>query len=271
LSKKRKQRNHDPSAASNSEKPSCHVEPEWSAFHATIAQRHEDDKQHNADERDFWKRQLRVAKWLNWITAGAAIVGLVGLYIVWRNLGVSRSAANAAERALTNQQAAFQADQRPYIVTDGMPQFVTVPNVQTKTQANVILKDIGKTPATSAVWFTDLLPYRASTRAEFLSFVETSFANLHKRRDDTIRQHTGEMRRDISPTLTAFNTEESRPLLATEMTDLTKGDGSFILLSVGVVNYNDGFKGDYETEFCYFFVGTDPKVWHLCDSHNTIK
>jgi hypothetical protein len=271
LSKKGKQHDHGPKAAGNSEKPTCHVEPEWSPLHAEIAQRHEDDKQHNADERDFWKRQLRVAKWLNWITGGAAIVSFVGLYILWRNLGVSKSAADAAERALSSQQAAFQTDQRPYVVTDGMPQFVTFPNLKTKTQANVILKDIGKTPATNAVWFVDLLPYRATTRAGFLTIVETSFANLRKRRDDTINQHSAEIRRDISPTLSAFSTEESRPLLATEMADLVKGDGSFILLSVGVVNYTDGFKGAYETEFCYFFAGPDPKVWHLCDSHNTIK
>ena len=79
------------------------------------------------------------------------------------------------------------------------------------------------------------------------------------------------MRRDIAPTATAFSTEESRPLLAAELGDLTKGDGSFILLSIGVVNYTDAFKGTYETEFCYFFAGPDPKVWHICDNHNVIN
>jgi hypothetical protein len=271
LSKKGKQRNQNPNAAGGSEKPSCHVEPQGSAFHTVIAQRHEDDKQHDADERVFWKRQLKVAKCLNWITAGAAIVSLGGLYILWRSLGVSQSAADAAERALRSQETAFQTDQRPYVVIDGTPQFVTAPNVKTNTQANVILKDIGKTPATNAVWFVDLLPFRAKTRSEFLAFIESSFGNLHKRRDDTIKQHPGEMRRDIAPAAPAFSTEESRPLLAPEMADLVKGDGSFILLSVGVVNYTDGFKGAYETEFCYFFTGMDPKVWHLCDSHNVIK
>jgi hypothetical protein len=183
----------------------------------------------------------------------------------------AQKAAHAADLSLKSQQISFQTDQRPYVVTDGMPQFATVPNVQTKTQANVFLKDIGKTPATNAVWFVNLLPYRAKTRPGFLVFLETSFANLRKRRDDTVRQHAGKMRRDISPTATTFSTEEARPLLATEMADLVKGDGSFILLSIGIVNYTDGFKGAYETEFCYFFVGADPKVWHLCDSHNTIK
>lgn len=271
MSQKRKQQHHGPKTTGDSENPSCHVKPEWSAFHAAITQRHEDDKQHNTDERNFWGRQLRLAKWLNWITAGAAIVGFGGLFILWRNLGVSQTAANAAQRALVSQQAAFQADQRPYIITDGMPQFVSVPNGKTPTQANVVLKNIGKTPATNTVWTIDLLPYQAKTRPEFLVFLQSCFGSLRKRHDDTTKQHAGELRRDIAPNSPAFTTEESRPLLAGEITDLEKGDGTFIVLSLGVVNYTDGFDGKYETEFCYFFVGRDPRVWHLCDSHNTIK
>lgn len=184
----------------------------------------------------------------------------------------AQRAANAAEWALKSQQTAFQTDQRPYLVTDGMPQFVMVPNVKSPIIANVVFRDIGKTPAINAVWSLDLLPYRAKTRPGFLGFVETAFTKLRKRHTTTMEQHAAEIRRDISPTATTtFSPEQSRPLLAPEMADLTKGDGSFILLSIGIVNYTDGFKGNYETEFCYFFVGSDPRVWHLCDSHNTIK
>jgi hypothetical protein len=183
----------------------------------------------------------------------------------------AQKAALAADISLRSQQMLFQIDQRPYVIADGMPQFVAVSNLQAKTQANVFLKDIGKTPAANVIWFVDLLPYRGTTALEFLGFLESSFAKLRKRSDDTIRQHARELRRDLSPTHTIFSTEEARPLRATEMVSLVKGDASFTLLSIGLVSYTDAFKGVYETEFCYYFVGNDPKVWHLCDSHNTIK
>jgi len=59
---------------------------------------------------------------------------------------------------------------------------------------------------------------------------------------------------------------------ADEMKDLAKGDGNgFILVSVGIIKYADAFNGSYETEFCYYFVGADPRNWHICDAHNTIR
>jgi len=217
------------------------------------------------------------------------VVGVVAIYIYGGQLNVMRGqlgelvrqypelkkAADAAESSLTSQKISFQTDQRPYVVANGAPQFITFPNEKTKTRVNVILKDIGKTPATNATWFVALLPYGSKRREripKFHAFLEASFANLRKRRDDMVREHAGEIRRDISPTDTIISTEEARPLLASEMAGLMKEDADFILLSIGIVNYTDGFRGAYETEFCYFFVGgADQKLWHLCESHNTIK
>jgi len=249
--------------------------------HAVIAY---DDQTLRDTQREYDRQHgnQNSIRWAAWFAFGAATIYAAIAAFQWREMRkateyarisavAAQIAATSAQSALESQQKSFQIDQRPYVITDGMPQFVTLPNVKTKAQANVILKDIGKTPAASAIWFIDLLPYRAKTRPGFLSFVETSFANVRKRRDETISKHAGELRRDIAPTAAAFTTEESRPLLAPEFADLVKGDGSFVLLSVGIVNYTDGFNGTYETEFCYFFAGSDPKVWHLCDAHNTIK
>ena len=71
--------------------------------------------------------------------------------------------------------------------------------------------------------------------------------------------HANELNRDISAGDTVFSTENSRALSSSELVDVEKADGSFILLSIGVVTYEGGFLGRYRTEFCYFFVGTDPK------------
>jgi hypothetical protein len=267
LSKERNDKGQHGKAPDHSQPPVCHEDIKWPSVYPVRIEPSPDDDKKYAREQFYMRWQL----YLNSITAAAAVIGLLGLFLLWGQLKATKKSADAADAALKSQQISFQTDQRPYVVTDGMPQFLTIPNVKAKTQANVVFKDIGKTPATNAVWFVDLLPYRAETRAGFLSFLETSFVNLRKRRDETIRTHAGEMRRDISPTTTTFSTQEARPLLAREMDDLTKGDGSFILLSIGIVNYTDGFNGAYETEFCYFFAGPDTRVWHLCDAHNTIK
>ena len=180
--------------------------------------------------------------------------------------------ADIADATLKSSQKSFQVDLRPYVISDGPPQFVVPPNAAGKPiEANVVLRDIGRTPAINAVWFVDLLPYAAKTRPEYLRFLENSYVNLRKRQETTIEKHAAEMARDIAPTAATFSSENTRALSALEMTDLEKADGSFILLSVGIVSYTDALKGSYETEFCYYFVGTDPKVWHICDSHNTIR
>ena len=163
-------------------------------------------------------------------------------------------------------------DQRPYVIADGPPQFLVPPNATgTPVSANVTLKNIGKTPAMKTAWFVDLLPYRATSRPDYLRFVENSYMNLRKQQETITGEHAAEMNRDIAPAATTFSTENSRALTAPEMADVEKGDGSFILLSVGIVRYTDSFRRSYETEFCYFFAGSDSRVWHTCDAHNTIR
>lgn len=189
-----------------------------------------------------------------------------------KSADAAEKAARTADETLRSSQISFQIDQRPYVIADGPPQFVVSPNALGKQiEANVILKDIGRTPAINSIWFVDLLPYRAKSRPEYLSFLESSYLNLRKRKANTIEKHSSEMSRDIAPTAATFSSEQARSLSASEMRELEKGDGSFILLSVGIVDYTDALKGSYETEFCYYFVGTDPRVWHICDSHNTIR
>jgi hypothetical protein len=166
----------------------------------------------------------------------------------------------------------WRTDQRPYVTIDGAPQFVIAPNISgSAISANIYLKDSGKTTATKAVWVVDLLPYRATSRPAFLAFVENSFKDLERRREALTSGRAHELNREISSGTSVFSTMNSRALSSSELTDLEKCDGSFILLSIGIVTYQGDFLGKYQTEFCYFFVGTDPKVWHICDSHNTVR
>ena len=56
-----------------------------------------DDSDWHTQQCNFARRQIRVAKWLNGITAFAGAVGLLGLFLLWGTLNVTRETANAAK------------------------------------------------------------------------------------------------------------------------------------------------------------------------------
>ena len=57
------------------------------------------EEKRRAEERIFWERQLRLGRCLNWITLGAAIVGLIGLGFVYLSLRSADFATKEANRA----------------------------------------------------------------------------------------------------------------------------------------------------------------------------
>src|SRR5208283_3367 len=67
----------------NHKQPTNHQEDERAMPDTPTAQIVTDEEHHRAAERSRWERQIRVARWLNGITAGAAIVGLMGLFFVY--------------------------------------------------------------------------------------------------------------------------------------------------------------------------------------------
>src|ERR1700674_3032315 len=132
----------------------------------------------------------------------------------------AQKAADTSDATLKASQKSFQIDQRPYVIADGPPQFVVPPNSDgLPVSANVVFKDIGRTPAIHSVWLVDLLPYKATTRPDYLRFLESSFAKLSKRQEYTTERHAAEMSRDIAPTATTFTSEFTKALSADEMRD----------------------------------------------------
>jgi hypothetical protein len=113
----------------------------WRVLHSLVAQARASDEQHKAAERVYWERQLRVGKWLNRITAGAAVVAIVGLLFVWLGLEETKRATIEANRAwLSPVHFKFE---RPLEDKDG-------PLIQ------VLFQNIGRDPAmnlkTAAHW-----------------------------------------------------------------------------------------------------------------------
>ncbi|MDR3537202.1 MAG: hypothetical protein P4L71_11945 [Acetobacteraceae bacterium] len=58
-----------------------------------------DEQEHRTYERLFWAQQIRVAKWLNGITLGSAIVALLGLIALYLSISDADDATVQANRA----------------------------------------------------------------------------------------------------------------------------------------------------------------------------
>jgi hypothetical protein len=65
------------------------------------------EKEHRAEERRVWGRQIRIASWLNYITAGGVIAAAAGLIFIYLGLKESKRASNIAHDALVASNRAW--------------------------------------------------------------------------------------------------------------------------------------------------------------------
>lgn len=187
------------------------------------------------------------------------------------------SAANTANQNLINSKESFQIDRRPYVVAE-MPEFVVLPTVAgTGTSANITFKSIGKTPAIrmkSQIALLRFHPLKKTPRGteKVVRFMQDNFQILEDKIDAGNKEKYSDLaRQDLAPNATRFSTANlEEPITAQEIADLQKGE-LLLLFYIGVVRYTDAYNGSYETQFCYFYLGTEVKTWHICDNHNVIK
>jgi hypothetical protein len=203
-----------------------------------------------------------------------------------RAANAAKSAADTADATLKSSKESFIIEQRPYIVVDENSPFFLEhpPTAGQQILANVYLKNIGRTPAVQVVTRMGFFSFhgklvakltaneRNKATEEYIALMESKFAEL-KKTDDIARKRIRELEprniapgQDVAPTKTYFLTspdtvvsKEDFPLLAT---------GEVTLFAIGLVSYSDAYKVTYKTEFCYSWFGPDPKIWHICDSHN---
>ncbi len=187
----------------------------------------------------------------------------------------AKDAARTAGDTLTSSKESFQAEQRPYLIAD-TPQFLVGPPAPGETSANVAFRNVGKTPAMKIRMQIALLRFHPTKKTpagieKVFAFMRSSFQSLtHKLDLSTTGKYADEARIDVAPNDSRFSTAElEKPLLASEIPELRGGD--LTLFYIGVIRYTDALNGSYETQFCYYYFGTYPTIWHICDSHNTIK
>ena len=91
------------------------------------------EEQHRAAERDYWRRELRVMWWLNWITLVAVVGGIISLIYIKRTLDATRTQAAIAMRQMELSErpwvTAEVALTRPFNTNDEVGIEVSVKNV----------------------------------------------------------------------------------------------------------------------------------------------
>jgi hypothetical protein len=138
LSHKRKKRKEHTETADSQQEPSCHQTPERACFYSLFVQGKTEGNQHAADEKNYWERQLRIAKWLNGITFFGTLVALGALVFLYGTFDAARKQWEEMHHSLLVDQRAWMGfdEIKEYIFKIDKPFSVLVP-----------LKNIGKTPA----------------------------------------------------------------------------------------------------------------------------
>lgn len=191
-----------------------------------------------------------------------------------KSSNAAKSAADTAADTLRGSKESFRIEQRPYMVVE-KPEFLNPPAYHADIEANITFKNIGKSPAIKARREVSFIGFAPPKRAEgvkkLVVFLEGSFREIEDKLDKAERErYYSYVREDVAPTNAAFSTKELSKLPDyNEFNGLKTGD--YVLWMLGSVRYTDSSGGNYETQFCFSWFGADPKVWHICDSHNAIK
>jgi hypothetical protein len=144
--------------------------------------------------------------------------------------------------------------------------------------ANVTIRNIGKTPARKVIWNVNLLKFYGAALNDptgvekFNNFISAGFndlSNKNARSRRSLAQYRTES--DVAPNDTRFTTYHGPTKLSAKDVGLIRIGDAVTLYYIGAVTYTDAYGMNYQTEFCNYYFGSDPTVWHVCDIHNTIK
>jgi hypothetical protein len=190
----------------------------------------------------------------------------------------AKSSADTASDTLKQSQRSFQIDQRPYLIVDGAPELVGGrPTLSgNPVEANVWIKNIGKTPAIKEQAWGSLSLYNppASVDAKapaMLAFLDQSFSKLEGLREKELsNRFVSVVRQDVAPQARILSTFQTKtPLSGNDIGNIERGEAG--LIYTVIIVYVDPFNETHETQFCQYFAGTDPTIWHICSERNTIQ
>ena len=112
---------------------------------------------------------------------------------------------------------------------------------------------------------------RTNARKEFLRFFNSAFLKVEAKTklgvEERKRKHYDQ---DLAPQADTFTTNET-PVTISSSDFPSLDTEQLSLYYIGTIAYTDAFNHPYETTFCYFYFGSDPKTWHVCAAYNSIR
>ena len=210
-------------------------------------------------------------------TERSVILGMGQLAVANRN-------AKTAEDTLKDSRESFQIENRPYVMIttqNGTAGFPHKENVFDLSRVNITYGNTGLTPAYDVFMFTNFsiarfpkIPEKGSPRS-LNAAIEDAFKPVLKDEGNITKYYSEIEKVDLAPKANApFVTAELRngPLTETDKIKLGETPNEVILISVGRIHYKafDKVKS-YSTDFCFYYFGTDPHVWHYCPIHNLVQ
>lgn len=203
----------------------------------------------DAEERAFWRRQIGVAKALNWVTGVGAILSLLTMGILWFTLRDSQIATEEADRA--------------WLAPMDEEMDVT-PKVGEDWSVTVHIRNVGKEPALNFKYALD---------------IRTPSGNPDQLESGKIQLPTNDTCARVSPSQdgTVMYTEHEysqyRLILMGKQDQNAVLSKTTTLVSVGCLGYRT-FEKSRVAAFCFYLRPPDPPQhadWHwcLCPKGNT--
>jgi hypothetical protein len=197
-----------------------------------------------------------------------------------RSADAAKNSVRIADATLKSSQQSFETDQRPYVVPDGVPYF-TFDRKTTKpifTNASIRLKNTGRTPAFDTFsasrfdrWDWGEMPRNVELLVAAEDRIFDNISETMRLYDTPAREAIKKvvLRQDMAPGANNYFTTNflESPMPETDFPKLVAGDT--VLIFVGIARYG-GFGHEYRTDFCFFYAGDQPSVWHYCSHHNAI-
>jgi len=267
LLKRTQKRNEDePPRKSHNQPPDESNSSRAVVYTVAIQPSPKDDEWHK-DQKDFWKKQIYIAKCLNWITAAAAGAGIAGLFVVYFTLKATQDAADAAksqaistektvkltEKSLDETIKSFQLDQRAWVGPVGGG---VVGGLKEGTPAifDILIKNVGKTPALK---YTPRIGLQTDPfNVKFKPRYRTDLAATRRKTSEAVIQPNGETR---------LNIRSNGPIPKQTIDEIR--DQTIYYYVFGELLYRDVFKRPHYTRFCALVL---PDLHNIgsCDTYN---
>ena len=242
-----KRKEHQP--ASHDAQPANHCEIKWPTVYPVRIEPAPGDAQKYASEQLYKKKQLRLARCLNFITAGAAVVGLFGLGFLYTQINVMRG-------QLSEARDEMRLSERPWIGIADEPKAFDVGPItfdeigNAKVDYSIKMRNFSNSAA------QNIVPNAFLLITEDLKFV------TQKREESCNERYVGHSQRDMGyllfPGRERVLQESSSVFPRSDMTS-AGWNGKFEAYVVGCIGYRDQFGYLYHTSFTYWLV--DPATY----------